>query len=499
MSATTSSRPARISDPAGALCTGAATALVSAAAVCFFLAKDSILAFGDAESHLNIARRVFDSRTPGFEQLGSPWLPLPQVLMLPLVGNMTMWQTGMAGSIPSGLCFAAAAAFLYATAFHVFKSRAAAATAAALFVLNPNVLYLQAIPMTESAFFAALLGLLYFTVRYADDPGWHSAAGAGAMALATTLTRYEGWFLLPFSAAFVLLTGGKRRIALTALFSLIAIAGPLFWLGYNHWYFGDALYFYRGPYSAKAIQGGQPYPGKGDWIVATYYFATAAKLVVGAPLFWMGLAGAISGCTKRAIWPVALLSLPPVFYIWSMHSSGTPIYIPVLAPFTWYNSRYGLAALPLLAFACAGLFNNRLALALLIPIAIGPWLLHPHMANWVTWKESQVNNSARMAWTHEGAAYFRANLGQGDTIFTNTSDITGIYREAGIPLRKTLTVDNGPYWAAAIVRPEIFARDHWAVASSGDAVEKAVARVPAYVLVKEFAVKSAAPIRIYHQ
>ncbi|MDQ6704437.1 MAG: glycosyltransferase family 39 protein, partial [Acidobacteriota bacterium] len=436
MSAITSSRPARISDPAGALCTGAATALVSAAAIWFFFAKDSILAFGDAESHLNIARRVIDSRTPGFDQLGSPWLPLPQVLMLPLVGNMTMWQTGLAGSIPSALCFASASAFFFAAAFHVFGNRVAAATAAALFVLNPNILYLQAIPMTESTFFAALIGLLYFTVRFADHPDWHSAAGAGAMALAATLTRYEGWFLLPFSALFILLTGGRRRIAFMFLFSAIALAGPLFWFGYNRWYFGDALYFYHGPYSAKAIQGGQPYPGAGDWIVAVYYFATTAKLVAGGPLFWMGLAGAIAACMKRAIWPVVLLSLPSLFYIWSMHSSGTPIYVPVLPPFTWYNSRYGLAALPLFAFACAGLlnsrFNTKLYPALLIPIAISPWLLHPHMANWVTWKESQVNNSARMTWTREAAAYFRANLRQSDTIFTNTSDVTGIYRESGI-------------------------------------------------------------------
>ncbi|MGI8990930.1 MAG: glycosyltransferase family 39 protein [Bryobacteraceae bacterium] len=473
--------------------------MISAAAICFFFAKDSILAFGDAESHLNIARRVIDSRTPGFDQLGSPWLPLPHVLMLPLIGNMTMWQTGLAGSIPSALCFVAAAAFLYAAAFHVFKNRAAAAAAAALFVLNPNVLYLQAIPMTESAFFAALLGLLYFTVRFAENPGWHAAAGAGAMAMAATLTRYEGWFLLPFSAAYILVTGRRRRIAFTVLFSAVAIAGPLFWFGYNRWYFGDALYFFRGPYSAKAIQGGQPYPGKGDWIVAAYYFVSAAKLVAGAPLFWVGLAGTIAACIKRAIWPVVLLSLPPLFYIWSMHSSGNPIYIPVLPPFTWYNSRYGLAALPWLAFACAAIFNNRLYPMLLIPIALSPWLLHPHMANWVAWKESRVNGGARMAWTHEGAAYFRANLRQGDTIFTNTSDITGIYRESGIPLRKTLTVDNGPYWAAAVTRPEIFARDRWAVASAGDVVDEAVARVPAYVLVKAIIVDGATPIRIYRQ
>src|SRR3954454_20251628 len=45
-----------------------------------------ILYYGDAESHLGTARRIIDSRTPGYDQIGSPWLPLPHLLMLPFVG-----------------------------------------------------------------------------------------------------------------------------------------------------------------------------------------------------------------------------------------------------------------------------------------------------------------------------------------------------------------------------------------------------------------------------
>ena len=43
------------------------------------------LYYGDAEAHLNLARRVVDSRTPGLSQIGPVWLPLPHLLMLPLV------------------------------------------------------------------------------------------------------------------------------------------------------------------------------------------------------------------------------------------------------------------------------------------------------------------------------------------------------------------------------------------------------------------------------
>ncbi|MDA6399016.1 hypothetical protein OSK33_24620, partial [Escherichia coli] len=33
------------------------------------------ISYGDAESHLNIAKRVVDSLTSGFAQLGGIWLP----------------------------------------------------------------------------------------------------------------------------------------------------------------------------------------------------------------------------------------------------------------------------------------------------------------------------------------------------------------------------------------------------------------------------------------
>ena len=42
----------------------------------YFFFSDQILLYGDAVAHINIARRVFDSRTPGPQQLGTVWLPL---------------------------------------------------------------------------------------------------------------------------------------------------------------------------------------------------------------------------------------------------------------------------------------------------------------------------------------------------------------------------------------------------------------------------------------
>src|SRR6201994_2188610 len=78
-----------------------AVALVSLA---YCVRHGTLLLYGDAVAHLHIARRVFDSLTPGFRQLGSVWLPLPHILLLPFVANMTWWRNGLAGaavSIPS--------------------------------------------------------------------------------------------------------------------------------------------------------------------------------------------------------------------------------------------------------------------------------------------------------------------------------------------------------------------------------------------------------------
>jgi hypothetical protein len=47
----------------------------------------------------------------------------------------------------------------------------------------------------------------------------------------------------------------RKRIAVVMLFSVLAGLGPLFVLGHHWWLTGDALAFYRGPYSPRAIQG----------------------------------------------------------------------------------------------------------------------------------------------------------------------------------------------------------------------------------------------------
>ncbi len=124
-------------------------AALSAAALHWFLRQGFLLYYGDAQAHVNIARRIIDSRTTGYEQIGTVWLPLPHLLMLPFVRNDEWWRNGLAGGIPSAICFVLAGLFLFLSARRLWQSSAAAVAATALFALNPNLLYLQSAPMTE--------------------------------------------------------------------------------------------------------------------------------------------------------------------------------------------------------------------------------------------------------------------------------------------------------------------------------------------------------------
>ena len=486
---------------------------MSAAAAAWFHSNQYTLYYGDAEAHLNIARRLSDSRTPNYEQVGTAWLPLPHLLMAPLAARDPWWHSGLAGALPAAACFAASGVFLFAAARRLFGV-AAGFTALLAAALNPNLLYLQSIPMTEPLFLAALMAMLYWLVRLGESKKPWPAAAAGVALLLATLTRYEGWFLIPFATLLAARLARKRRGWAAFLFAAPATLGPLYWLGHNWWCYGDALEFYRGFYSAKAIyerslaQGMQRYAGDGDWAMAWLYFRTAVQWCAGWGLIVAAGLGAAACAWKRVLWPLGLLALPPLFYLWSMHSGDTPIYVPNLWPNAYFNTRYGVSALPLLALAAAGVVAasperwRAAAAAVVVLTSSAGWIAYPRMESWICWKESQVNSEARRVWTREAAVYLRAHY-RGGGILTSFGDLTGIFREAGIPLRETLHEGNEPYWQGAVARPDLMLWEEWVVAISGDKVSSAVFKTrksgPRYGLVKSIAVKGAPVIEIYRR
>src|SRR5579864_4730339 len=203
-------------------------AVIGTAAVVWCARQDYTLYYGDAEAHLNIARRVLDSHTPGPEQFGTVWLPLPHALMIPFVMRDDWWRSGLAGAIPSSACFVLAGTFLFAAARRIYASAAAGLAVALLFTLNPNMMYLQSTPMTEPMFAAALAALLWATLWFRESQSVWVILAAAVASNAASLTRYEGWFAIPFVALYLLVVARTKWHA--ALFGALALIGPAAWL-----------------------------------------------------------------------------------------------------------------------------------------------------------------------------------------------------------------------------------------------------------------------------
>jgi hypothetical protein len=137
----------------------------SAAAIIWSWRHGAMLNYGDAVAHLHIARRVFDSRTPRFSQLGSVWLPLPHIFLLPFVQNYLWWATGLAAIIPSSLSWIASCVGIHRLARR-WLDPAPAAVALLFFALNPNLLYLQTTAMTEPLFLCEFIWIAVWLVEW---------------------------------------------------------------------------------------------------------------------------------------------------------------------------------------------------------------------------------------------------------------------------------------------------------------------------------------------
>ena len=262
--------------------------VMSIAAILYFFSQDQIILYGDAESHLNISKRVVSSITPGLAQLGGIWLPLPHLLMTPFVYFDFLWRTGLAGAIISGISFVVTAVYLYKFAFVITKKRLAGVFAFLFFATNGNALYMQSTPMTEIllvAFFT--LSSYYMYVYLINRQNTLALLHAAFFGFAATLTRYDGWFLVIIEAgviAFLYLRERKERKRLEGqiiLFCTLGFFGIGLWLLWNFLILGNPLYFTDSPFSAKSQQ--QNWLARGE--LPTYHNLLLSFEYYGATVF----------------------------------------------------------------------------------------------------------------------------------------------------------------------------------------------------------------------
>lgn len=180
----------------------AAALVIGALAAMHYSRADLALAHWDARAHLVVARRILDSLTPGWQQIGAVWLPLPHLLnMLPV--QVDAWYRSGASAIAISVLSTAVTAWALARmTIHASGSIVPALAGTALLVANPNILYVQSTPMTEPLLFATSLAAVVLTIEWVADDGVRAPRAAGWVIVAACMTRYEAW---PISAALILL------------------------------------------------------------------------------------------------------------------------------------------------------------------------------------------------------------------------------------------------------------------------------------------------------
>ncbi len=461
----------------------------------FYYRSGAVLLYGDAVAHINIARRVFDSRTPGLLQLGTVWLPLPHLLILPFIVSTQMWQSGSGGSIPSMAAFVFGVLGIFRLARAAFgpdreaeyTARIGAWTAAIMYAANPNLIYMQSTAMGESLYLAFFIWSVAYFAEFARE-NRKALVKCGLCLAAACLTRYDGWFLvivMIVAAVAAIFRFGKEKekedeetgssrgspILLTK-FILIAVAAPVFWLAYNAAVYRNPLEFANGPYSAKAIEQrtATVNPAKGNLVAAGSYFLKAAELNVAESTWlgrlWLALAllGSLAVCFRGRGRIALLLWVPLPFYALSIAYGSVPIFVPPWWPFSQYNVRYGLQLLPAFAVFMPMGISFLIQSSTRIP-ATGPswrrWApavtlvgilllaLSSYAAIWradpICYREAELNMRSRVALDRQVGEWIK-KLPPNSTLLMYLGQHVGALEQNGIPLRRTINEGNHRVW-----------------------------------------------------
>ncbi len=496
----------------------------------FFYERGLIDLYGDAIAHMEGARRLSDSLTSGWDGMGSSWLPLYHMLVAPLAVNDHLWRTGLGGGIVSAAAFAIAAWFMFRLGAEMSRNPAAGWVALLGFLLCANMLAVASTPLTEPLSIMWAVLVVWGLFRFQQGGRLITLAAAGVAAFFGTLTRYDGWYLIPFGALFVLLARPRalgHRIRDTFVFGALAAAGPVLWVLHDWRRFGNPLEFYNGPYSAKAIYAHQllttgfHYPTEGSYLLSARYYLEDLKLVIGAmslELAVLGLAVWAIDRHERARRAAALLFLVPlVFYVQSMAGAAVPIYVPTLFPYTYYNLRYGLEMLPAVALFPSFLISGHLTRARrLLATAAVIAILAGQFAASVRGGAAGIGNvQESLQNTPCGTRSERALtnlLGReytGGMILTANGKHPCVMPTLDIPYRHTLTDLNRRYWDMLPLGPAGWpagsppASITWIIRGEDDAVDRFMNRYPdlfsKFTLVADYQFPKEDRLRVYRK
>lgn len=451
------------------------------------------LSYNDARSHLDIGRRVVEGLKPGVAQLGSVWLPLPHILMIPTVWNDFMWHSGLAGALTSMISFVATGLFIYLFLKELGVGVTARITGVLVFVANLNILYLQSTAMTELLLLATMTAGAYELLLWFKKDNVLNLVKSAFFVMLSTLVRYDGWFLVIFATALISVEvfrkrGYKVTEGVIVFFFTLAGFGIFLWFLWNQLIFKDALFFAFGPYSAHTQQEQLKIAGnlatKDNLLFSTkvYLFSIAYNCntfiallgVLGAILLWFDRK------LKTSVKIAATVLLAPLFFnILSLYLGQSVLFIQGLSGNTWFNARYGIVMMPSIA-VFVGFLTQKIGNLKFVLIPLIAFVLFFSFTSFdaVTIDDARVGSSQKNVTEVSGWLNKNAMNKPGFVLISAASHDAIIF-SSGLPMSKFIHEGTGAYWEQATNYPSLWAR--WIIMrtyDNNDITYKAVSKTP---------------------
>ncbi len=453
---------------------------ISVFAFLYYLDNGLGLAYNDARSHLDIGRRVVEGLKPGLAQIGSVWLPLPHLLMVPTIWSDFMWHTGLAGAIQSMLSFLGTGILIYLFLKKLGVGLLGRLIGVFVFVANINILYLQSTAMTELLLILAMTAAAYELVAWHKDGKLLSLMKASAWVMLSTLIRYDGWFLLFVATLLVMVHALRKRKfrmaeGATLVFLTLAAFGIVLWLAWNLLIFKDAFYFAFGPFSAHAQQEQLDQAGvlatKNDIILSTKVYLYALAYNSYAFSLVLGLIGLIVFLKDKTVAASVRISslalLAPLFFnILALYLGFSVLFIQGFSGGTWFNARYGIMMMPTIAIFIGYLVHRAKELKYVV---IGLVFLTTFFAfangDAVTIDDARVGSSQKNV--SEVSGWLRENVKNADGfVLISAASHDAIIFSSGLPMKKFIHEGTGTYWESATTSPDRWAR--WIIMRTND-------------------------------
>lgn len=335
-----------------------------------------LLYYGDSVSHLVGSRKIVDWENPGFEQIGTVWLPLPHILLLAPSLIDHLFTTGLAGTMVSLPSLALTTLLLYRIIrdhnMPPSKDNRMAYLLALLYAFNPNIMYLGLVAMTEAPFMLFLVASAYYFQRWLLHGSIACLLLSSSFISLATLSRYESWFIPIFLILALIYARYRSNIKGPSLQHILlstslSISGIVIWLSWNYYMYGDPLEFSNAEYYSAAWYAihnkyHERYFMQPWNIISVYMFNT---VLLYGPLLFTGIAGyriyskSVKDVQRELRLKLRLISLllllPPTFTIISMLIGvGEMDYV--------YNSRFTILLAPLLLIMTFSFFfSNKLS------------------------------------------------------------------------------------------------------------------------------------------